>query len=82
MFVFLVNTGNADIVHDFVDFTKVAIFFVLKLLMEISYAPTLFLLKVWAIADSKRLGFLGFSEFVTAMQVNPRKFSSFFKTHI
>lgn len=26
-------------------------------------------LKVWAIADSKRQGYLGFSEFVTAMQV-------------
>lgn len=26
-------------------------------------------MKVWAIADSKRQGFLGFNEFVTAMQV-------------
>lgn len=25
--------------------------------------------KVWAIADTKRQGFLGFREFVTAMQV-------------
>ena len=29
------------------------------------------LLKVWAIADSKRQGFLGFREFITAMQVLP-----------
>ncbi|KAF8776352.1 hypothetical protein HU200_003581 [Digitaria exilis] len=28
--------------------------------------------KVWAIADSKRQGYLGFAEFVTAMQVRPR----------
>jgi EH domain-containing protein 1 len=27
--------------------------------------------KVWAIADSKRQGYLGFAEFVTAMQVRP-----------
>lgn len=26
-------------------------------------------MKIWAIADSKRQGFLGFGEFVTAMQV-------------
>ena len=25
--------------------------------------------KVWALADSKRQGFLGFTEFITAMQV-------------
>lgn len=27
------------------------------------------MLKVWAIADSKRQGYLGFTEFITAMQV-------------
>lgn len=37
------------------------------------YLPTsltfLFVFKVWGIADSKRQGYLGFNEFVTAMQV-------------
>jgi len=32
--------------------------------------------KVWAIADSKRQGYLGFAEFVTAMQVRPHSYAS------
>ncbi|XP_071683839.1 EH domain-containing protein 1-like [Lolium perenne] len=34
-----------------------------------SRLPRADLKQVWAIADSKRLGYLGFGEFVTAMQV-------------
>lgn len=33
------------------------------------YFASEFYLKVWAIADSKRQGFLGLNEFITAMQV-------------
>lgn len=33
------------------------------------YNLTITCLKVWAIADSKRQGFLGLKEFITAMQV-------------
>lgn len=32
--------------------------------------------KVWAIADSKRQGYLGFAEFVIAMQVRPHSCAS------
>lgn len=38
------------------------------MLLTISFVVNSFL-KVWAIADKKRQGFLGFSEFITAMQV-------------
>lgn len=42
---------------------------ILLLHVIISYGVLCFL-KVWAIADSKRQGFLGLKEFITAMQVS------------
>lgn len=40
------------------------IFFIMTMISCISFCS-----KVWAIADSKRQGYLGFKEFITAMQV-------------
>ena len=38
------------------------------------FCLTVLRFKVWAIADTRRQGYLGFPEFVTAMQVFPRLF--------
>jgi EH domain-containing protein 1 len=40
----------------------------------IFFCLTVLRFKVWAIADTRRQGYLGFPEFVTAMQVFPRLF--------
>lgn len=44
--------------------SSVFIFFIMTMISYITFCS-----KVWAIADSKRQGYLGFKEFVTAMQV-------------
>ena len=38
------------------------------------FCLTVLRFKVWAIADTRRQGYLGFPEFITAMQVFPRLF--------
>lgn len=46
----------------------VVLFFVFRIVSIWSYKNLLLELQVWAVADVKRQGFLGFKEFVTAMQ--------------
>ncbi|KAJ9551316.1 hypothetical protein OSB04_015361 [Centaurea solstitialis] len=69
-FFVMSNLSRQDLKQVFVSLVSFYLFyFGILICVTTFFCPFIRHLKVWAIADSKRQGFLGFKEFITAMQL-------------